>query len=83
MRLTAEVGTNLVYAAIQEFGGTIVAKHAAYLTFQLPDGDWVRTHKVTIPAQPYMRPAFDTQKATAIATIGKVFDRLVIARHTL
>lgn len=83
MRLTAEVGTNVVYARIQEYGGTITARHAPYLVFQLPNGDWVRTRQVTIPARPYMRPAFDTQKATAIATIGKVFENLVLARHTL
>lgn len=83
MRATAEIGTGVVYAAIQEFGGTIHAKRGGWLVFRLPSGQWIRTKSVTIPAHPYLRPAFDYNKATAIATIGKVFERLVMARHTL
>lgn len=53
------VGTNVVYAAIHEFGGTIVARNAKALVFKTRDGVWHRVKSVTIPARPYMRPALD------------------------
>ena len=74
---SAEIGTNLKYAAIHEFGGTIHAKRGPYLWFKMqtasrirsssgkslkrPQGifSWVRTPQVTIPARPYMQPAFE------------------------
>jgi len=43
------IGTNLIYAAAQEFG--------------YPSGN--------IPAQPYLRPAMDTEKEAAAADIAK------------
>jgi len=43
------IGTNLIYAAAQEFG--------------YPSGN--------IPAQPYLRPALDTEKEAAVEDIGK------------
>ena len=55
--LTAHIGPNVVYAAIHEFGGTIVPKTANYLRFKTKDGAWHTVSKVTIPARPYMRPA--------------------------
>jgi phage gpG-like protein len=53
------VGTNVIYAAIHEFGGVIKAKKAKALRFKTKDGNWVFTKSVTIPARPYMRPAVD------------------------
>lgn len=52
------IGTNLVYARIHEFGGTITPKRAKALAFQLPDGTWRTAKKVVLPARPYMRPTF-------------------------
>lgn len=75
-----EVGSNLNYAAIQEFGGTIKAKKGRLLVFEI-DGQLIFTKQVEIPAQPYLRPAFDEKKVEAIATVGRVFERLVIMRH--
>ncbi len=54
---TVTVGSNKVYAQIQDQGGTIEAKNADYLTFKV-NGQWVRVKKVTIPAHPYLTPAF-------------------------
>lgn len=65
----AQIGTDLIYAAIQEFGGTIAAKNAPYLTFQI-NGRWVRVPSVEIPARPYMRPAFDEKKSEAVNEIA-------------
>lgn len=53
------VGTNVIYAAIHEFGGTIVARNAKALVFKTKDGIWHRVKSVTIPARPFMRPALD------------------------
>lgn len=45
------------YAAIHEFGGTILGK--PLLTFRGRSGAWVSVKKVKIPARPYMQPAMD------------------------
>lgn len=49
-----EVGTNVVYAAIHQFGGTISAKAGGYLKFPLPGGGFVQTASVEIPARPFL-----------------------------
>ena len=49
------VGTNKVYGAIHEFGGTIVPKNAKSLRFQV-GGRWVTTQKVKIPKRPWLIP---------------------------
>ena len=77
MRADCTIGTNLVYAAIQEFGGVISAKRARMLAFQI-DGEWVFAKQVTIPAHPYLRPAFDYKVGEAIIQVGAVFKELVI-----
>lgn len=73
-----EVGTNLVYAPPHEFGATIRAKNGPFLIFQLDSGEWIRTRSVTIPARPFLRPAFEEKKAIAVLEIGRVFEMLVI-----
>lgn len=52
-RHRVEVGTNVIYAAIHQFGGTIRPRSAPALHFPLPGGGWVRTDQVTIPARPF------------------------------
>jgi len=54
-------GPHAVYAAIHEFGGVITAHTTRGLIFQI-EGQWIRTHSVTIPAKPYLRPVFDTNR---------------------
>ncbi len=46
-------GSNKVYAAIHQFGGTIKPVHAKALRFHL-GGRWVSMKQVTIPARPYL-----------------------------
>lgn len=54
----ARIGTNVVYGAIHEFGGTITAKNASgYLRFPTRDGGWASVKQVKMPARPYLRPA--------------------------
>lgn len=68
---TVVVGVfSLVYAAIHEFGGVITAKASEWLHFKLPNGDWVMTKSVTIPARPYLRPAYDNNIDKVVKAIG-------------
>lgn len=58
-RLAGHVGTAMIYARIHEFGGVIRPVRAPMLRFTLPDGTFVRTKRVTIPARPYLTPALE------------------------
>ena len=50
---SVEVGTNLTYAAIHQFGGTIKAKTARGLKFRIGDR-WSTKQSVDIPARPFL-----------------------------
>lgn len=50
----AIVGTNVVYAAIHQFGGVIKPKEGKYLTFKIGD-KWVKIKEVNIPARPFLK----------------------------
>ncbi len=64
------VGSNLPYAAIHEFGGTIKVKNAPLLVFKTLDGAWRRAKQVTIPARPYLSTALaDARDRGAILEI--------------
>ena len=63
-RAVASVRVGVVYARIQEKGGTVSAKRSAYLKFQYPSGTWHAVKSVKIPARPYMRPTRDLLIAT-------------------
>ncbi len=78
----ARIGTNLVYAAVQEFGGTISPKSKAYLVFKTPDGSWHSVKSVHVPAHPYLRPAFDENKDTAVKEVGQVLELLITKAAT-
>lgn len=70
------VGTDVVYAAIHEFGGVIVPKQAKLLHFVI-NGEDIFAKSVQIPARPYLRPALAEQKAAAIeATSAALRDLL-------
>jgi HK97 gp10 family phage protein len=63
------VGTNVIYAVIHEFGGIIRAKNAPYLHFVI-DGRHIFTKVVHMPARPYMRPAVDENREAIFETIA-------------
>ena len=65
------VGTTMIYAKVHEYGATIKAKNAPYLVFQTDDGAWHSVKEVRIPPRPYMRPAFEGEKAQAIRKIAE------------
>ncbi len=49
-----EIGTNVPYAPVHQFGATITPKRARYLKFRTPDGGFVQTTRVTVPARPFL-----------------------------
>lgn len=50
---TAEIGTNLVYARIHHYGGTIQAKNKPHLVFATPNG-FARVKSVDLPSRPFL-----------------------------
>ena len=57
------IGTNVLYAAVHQYGATIRAKRAPYLKFRLAGGSgrrksrrgqWISTKSVKIPARPFI-----------------------------
>ena len=50
---TVEVGNNIIYGAIHQFGGVIKAKNAPALIFSMGGQTFARK-SVTIPARPYL-----------------------------
>lgn len=49
-----EVGTNVIQAAIHQFGGTIRPVRADMLRFAIPGGGYATVGEVTIPARPFL-----------------------------
>ncbi len=89
-RRAIDVGTNVVYARIQEEGGsipamTITPRTKQALAFKWPNAPTglkpskgglfvfksVNRPKITIPAQPYLRPALEESKGAINTIIGK------------
>lgn len=50
---TVTVGSDRIYAAIQQLGGTIVPKNQPFLKFKIPGFGWVQMKKVTLPPRPF------------------------------
>jgi HK97 gp10 family phage protein len=69
-RVVVAVTVNHPGAKIHEFGGVIKAKNKPYLVFTTEDGEWHTVKSVTMPARPYLRPAFDSEKGTVRDTIA-------------
>ena len=54
-KITAEIGTNVIYGAVHEYGGIILPKKGNYLKFKT-GGGWVSVKKVTMPKRPFIEP---------------------------
>lgn len=109
-RATVKIGTNLEYAAIHEFGGTIYPKNGKFLAVPISaearqfvepknypgklhavmgsatsgvlldddnDAQFALVTSVTIPARPYLRPAFDTQRENATGVVVEALRQLI------
>ena len=75
-KVEVDIGTDVVYAAIQEFGGVITPKKAKMLHWT-EGGQSIFAHKVTIPAHPYLRPAMDENKDAIQAEITATLKQLL------
>jgi phage virion morphogenesis protein len=67
------VGTNKVYAAIHQFGGSIKAKGAKSLAFRLAGGGFAQVRSVTMPARPFLG-ASDTDQAELLRVLQAHFN---------
>lgn len=65
------VGSNVIYAAIHQHGGTIKAKSGGRLAFKM-GGNLIRPTSVTLPARPYLGIDNDDR-----AMIGRVIERFL------
>lgn len=72
-----QVGTNLVYAPVHEFGAVIKPRKARMLRWQDDSGQWHAAKQVTIPARPYLRPAAYETADVVGATFAATFTRLL------
>lgn len=70
----AEVGTNVIYAGIHQFGGTIRPKSGEFLTFALPGGlGFRRVREVTMPARPFL--GFSLEDEEEILALVEDYER--------
>jgi len=77
-RCEVEVGTDVVYARIQEYGGVIKPKGPHLLRWKdAKSGQWYTARQVTLPAHPYLRPAFDEKGTAAVREIGEALKILL------
>ncbi|SCW61793.1 hypothetical protein SAMN02927924_01697 [Sphingobium faniae] len=63
------------YALIHELGGTIEPVNAKALAIPQPDGGVRLVKKVTIRAQPYLRPAADAKYPSLADNIRKAYEK--------
>lgn len=57
------LGSNLKYARIQEYGGTITASKSKYLRFRTRDGAWHSKKSVRIPEHLYLHKTMEKYKS--------------------
>lgn len=73
---SVEIGSNLIYAGIHQFGGRITAK-AGHLKFALPGGlGFVSVKGVNIPARPYLGIGGDDEQTIAELSADYLFEEL-------
>ena len=68
------IGTNVLYARLMQFGGTIRPKNGKYLTFKTPLGGWVRVKSVTIKPRPYLGVSADDSQEI-LTTVEEYLER--------
>lgn len=63
------VGTNVIYAGIHQFGGTIVPKSATHLWFRI-GGALIKAAKVTLPPRPFLGISSEDEAMIAETVFG-------------
>lgn len=71
-KIIAQVGSNLKYARIHEYGGTIMAKGSGRLHFVV-NGIHYTPKSVKIPERPYLRPSVDSQRKRTLQIISEEY----------
>lgn len=59
--------TDVLYAKLMHYGGTIRAKGKPYLTFKTPTGGWVKRKSIFVPARPIFGVSEDDAQNMLIA----------------
>lgn len=65
----------MIYARIQELGGTIKATKAKYLHWVDEQGNHHQAKQVHLPARPYLRPAVNENETAIIDSISGVLKK--------
>lgn len=73
----ATIGTDVVYAAQVEFGGTITPKNKKLLHWVDASGVEHFAKSVTQVARPYLRPAFDEKSDEAKNEVGNALQQAI------
>lgn len=79
-QVTVAIGTNLEYAAQVEFGGTITARNAPYLMFQVGQGTdrhWVRVRSVRQQGRPYLMPALNNNQSAILREYSEALREMI------
>ncbi len=71
-----QIGSNVVYARIQELGGTIRPRRARFLRFQV-NGRWVAVRQVSIRAKRYLQRALENSKQEVEQIMNRALERAV------
>lgn len=73
--LFGRVGTNVIYAAIHEYGGDIYPKTAKALRFQIGDR-WITTQHVKMPERSFLRTALAEMEPAILAEFSQAVSRV-------
>lgn len=71
---SAKVGSDLVYSAVHEFGGTIRPNKGEVMRYRI-GGRWVSMRGVTIKESRYMRKAAKTVEGKLLELVRRVLKR--------
>lgn len=80
LRVAYSIGRGLRYAAIHEFGGTILPKNGPFLVFMGRDGHLVKVRKVTIPARMGFRDTWKRLRRSRRMRLARALKRSIAAR---
>lgn len=75
-----KVGSNLVYARIQDEGGTITPKRGKYLAFRTRDGQFVLARRVFIRGNKYLTNAYENMRTRINKIFNEEFNKNIFAK---
>lgn len=78
----ATIGTDVIYAAQREFGGTIKPVNAKLLHWVDKSGAHHFAKSVYQPPRPYLRPALDENQDKAVREVGDALRAAILAVAT-